>query len=86
MRFPDVLPEEPQQIHFPPPPPGAAPGPQARCASRQLPFPTTEMDSVALMHFAAVRQHFRVAAHPEIFMRTLMGGRCSGERGRERER
>ena len=48
---------------------------QARCASRQLPFPFTEMDAVALFHFVAVRQHFQIAAVPELCMRMLTGGR-----------
>ena len=38
------------------------------------------MDSVALVHFAGVRQHFRFAGPPETFMRLLAGGRWRGQK------
>ena len=48
---------------------------QARCASRQLPFPIAEMDAVALFLFASVGEHFRGEDSAELFIRLLMGSR-----------
>jgi hypothetical protein len=51
---------------------------QARCASRELPFPFAEEDAVALFIYASVHQHFRSQASAERFMRVYLGGKGCG--------
>ena len=51
---------------------------QARCASRELPFPFAEEDAVALIIYRAVAQQFRSEASSERFMRLYVGGKGRG--------
>jgi hypothetical protein len=49
---------------------------QARCASRELPFPFAEEDAVALIIYRTVGQQFRSEASPERFLRIYVGKGC----------
>jgi hypothetical protein len=50
---------------------------QARCASRELPFPMNDEDAVAVFIYASVGAHFKSKASA-IFLRFYMGGKgCS---------
>jgi hypothetical protein len=51
---------------------------QARCASRDLPFPITDEDAVALFIYASIGEHFRSETSAELFIRLYMGGRGCG--------
>jgi hypothetical protein len=50
---------------------------QARCASRELPFPMNDEDAVAVFIYAAVGAHFKSKASA-IFLRFYMGGKGCG--------
>jgi hypothetical protein len=47
---------------------------QARCASRELPFPFAEADAVALTIYGAVCEQLKDQAPPERFLRLYVGG------------
>ena len=51
---------------------------QARCASRELPFPFAEADAVALTIYGAVCEQLEDQAPPERFLRLYVGGRGRG--------
>ena len=51
---------------------------QARCASRELPFPFAESDAVALIIYRTISEHFKRKASTESFMRLYVGGRSRG--------
>ena len=52
---------------------------QARCASRELPFPFAEADAVALYIYTTVREQLGSEAPlPEHFLRLYVGGRSRG--------
>ena len=51
---------------------------QARCASRELPFPFAEADAVALYIYTTVREQLRSETSPEHFLRLYVGGRSHG--------
>ena len=50
---------------------------QARCASRELPFPMNDEDAVAVFIYASVGAHFKTKASA-LFLRFYMGGPGSG--------
>ena len=51
---------------------------QARCASRELPFPFAEEDAVALFIYGTVVEQLRSEASPENFLRLYVGGKSCG--------
>ncbi len=54
---------------------------QARCASRELPFPFAEEDAAALIIYRNISDQFKSKATPERFMRLYVGGKGCGTAG-----